>query len=672
MTDAVLAAEQTHLAEARAALATMQRQTADWETAVAGDSVSTQYLKQALYRRMRSLELDPAVPLFFGRLDYARDLGAELDETCHIGRRHIAAQIGGDPLVTDWRAPISRAFYQARAGQTMGVRLRRRFGFSHGDLTAYEDERLDLGTGDASSMVEAEIERPRSGPMRDIVATIQPDQDDLVRTDLGVSLCIQGAPGTGKTAVGLHRAAFLLYAFREQLDRAGVLVVGPNDSFLRYIGDVLPALGEIDATQHTVESLLSTDTGLSIRASESTQRATLKGDARMATVIARAVWSHVRMPEQMLAVPLGHRTWRIPTQQLVAAVSALTERGVRYSAGRAMLAQRIAHEVLLRMEASGATTDDRVQDRVARSKPVKDLVNQVWPELKVQPLLLRLLNDADFLAGAADGVLSGEEQHLLIGDRPARSLRPTLADLALADEIADQLHRTPSLGHVIIDESQDLSAMQLRAVGRRASTGSVTVLGDLAQATTPWALTDWDATLDHLGKPGTPVSELVEGFRVPGSVIDYAARLLPSIAPTLRPPTSVRHNRGEVSFERVIDVMEASVTAATTALRAPGTVGVIAPDDLSDALRAHLVAAGLNVADVGDDGARLMLTPASVAKGLEFDAVLLVEPAAIVAAEPDRVTGLRRLYVCLTRAVSSLAVVHAEPLPPELGSQPSR
>ncbi|HSN43352.1 MAG TPA: AAA family ATPase, partial [Propionibacteriaceae bacterium] len=296
----ILASEQAHLVTSRAALAKMRSEAADWRTATGGDHVSTQILKQALFRRVEALQDNPDVPLFFGRLDYSAALGAEFDEVCHIGRRHVTGDLGGDPLVIDWRAPMSLPFYRARPGEAMKCSLRRRFGFSHGHLTAYEDEDLTSGSTASSAILEAEIERPRTGPMRDIVATIQPDQDVLVRTDLATSLAIQGAPGTGKTAVGLHRAAFLLYAYREQLSRSGVMVVGPNDSFLGYIGDVLPALGEIDATQETVESLVSRSTGLTIKTTESAPVAVLKGDARMAEVLHRAVWSHLAEPAETL------------------------------------------------------------------------------------------------------------------------------------------------------------------------------------------------------------------------------------------------------------------------------------------------------------------------------------------------------------------------------------
>ena len=229
--DPVLLAERAHLDTSRAALARMRAQVTDWTKAMAGDQVSLQLLRQQLYRRRESLADDPTVPLFFGRIDYATSLGAERNEVCHIGRRHIETAIGGEQLVMDWRAPMALPFYRASAADPMGVDLRRRFGFQHGVITAYEDERLGHSAAAASSrLLEAEIERPRTGPMRDIVATIQPDQDVLVRTSLERSLAIQGAPGTGKTAVGLHRAAYLLYAYRAQLSRAGVLVLGPNDS----------------------------------------------------------------------------------------------------------------------------------------------------------------------------------------------------------------------------------------------------------------------------------------------------------------------------------------------------------------------------------------------------------------------------------------------------------
>jgi DNA helicase IV len=686
----VLARERFHLSESRAALQRMRQHTASLE-AFGGDHVSTEHLKQALYRRMKALEDNPTVPLFFGRLDYDASLGAEQDETLYIGRRHVTGEAGGEPLVIDWRAGMSRPFYQARPGQPMGVRLRRRFGFSHGQLTAYEDEELTTAGQTAhSDIMESEIERPRTGPMRDIVATIQPEQDSIVRAVLSQSLCVQGAPGTGKTAIGLHRAAYLLYAFRDQLARSGVLVVGPNDSFLSYIADVLPALGEIDAVQTTVTALVSQTNGIEVRGLDSVPAALIKGDARMAEVLHRAVWSHLGTATAPLVVPRGAYQWRVAAYLAAEVVEELRQRGVRYEAGRAMLPQRLAHQVLLRMEAGGDSPDDRVQDAVARSKPVRAYANALWPALEAAKLITKLLTDADFLAAAADGILSSEEQQLIMMRKPPRSAaaaRWSLADAVMIDEVADLLQRTPSRGHVIVDEAQDLSPMMLRAVGRRASTGSVTILGDLAQATTPWATRSWRESLAHLGHPDAAISELVAGFRVPGAVIDFAARLLPKIAPALRPPHSVRRHRGELDLRRTTRIGEELVDAIAQTMRNEGTVGVIVADAAVPGVRRMLERRQLDYDLLGedpqifDDRADLtstdaedtqhlkpILVPASLAKGLEFDHVVLAEPAEIVAGEPDQVTGLRRLYVCLTRAVTSLVVVYAAELPAALAA----
>ena len=681
----VLARERLHLSESRAALQRMRQHTASLE-AFGGDHVSTEHLKQALYRRMKALEDNPTVPLFFGRLDYDASLGAEQDETLYIGRRHVTGEAGGEPLVIDWRAGMSRPFYQARPGQPMGVRLRRRFGFSHGQLTAYEDEELSTAGETAhSDIMESEIERPRTGPMRDIVATIQPEQDSIVRAVLSQSLCVQGAPGTGKTAIGLHRAAYLLYAFRDQLARSGVLVVGPNDSFLSYIADVLPALGEIDATQTTVTALVCHANGIEARGLDSVPAALIKGEARMAEVLHRAVWSHLGTATAPLVVPRGAYQWRVGAYLAAEVVEELRQRGVRYEAGRAMLPQRLAHQVLLRMEAGGDSPDDRVQDSVARSKPVRAYADALWPTLDAAKLIMKLLTDADFLAKAADGILSSAEQRLIMIQKPPRSAgtaRWSLADAILIDEVADLLQRTPSRGHVIVDEAQDLSPMMLRAVGRRASTGSITVLGDLAQATTPWATRSWRESLAHLGHPNAAISELVAGFRVPGAVIDFAARLLPQIAPGLKPPHSVRRHRGELDVRRTTRIGEELLDAITETMRNEGTVGVIVADAAVPDVRVMLERDQLSYDLLGEDpdifDARADLSstgvdrsqhlkpivvPASLAKGLEFDHVVLAEPAEIVAGEPDPVTGLRRLYVCLTRAVTSLVVVHAAELP---------
>ena len=662
--DTELAAERRHLERSREQLQRMRRRTAGLD-AQGGNGVSTEYLKAALWHRVRALEDDPEVPLFFGRID--RSGPAQATERFYVGRRHVSDE-HGDPMVVDWRAGISRAFYRASATAPDGVGLRRRFGFESGRLTAFEDEQLQAGQARDSAILRSEIERPRVGPMRDIVATIQPDQDDIVRADLATSLVVQGAPGTGKTAVGLHRAAYLLYTYRDQVSRQGVLVVGPNDSFLRYIADVLPALGEIEATHRSVAGL--TDR-VRVRAVDSAAGGRLKGDQRMAEVVRRAVWAQLREPGEALVVPRGARRWRVPAYEVADLIAGLRARDVRYTTGRTMLAQRLAHAVLVKMENAGDSPDDRVQDAVARSAPVRAYVDAVWPKADPAKVVWSLLSSAPTLAAATEGVLSDAEQSLLLWPKPARSpgsARWTLADAVLVDEAADALERTPSAAHVVLDEAQDLSPMMLRAVGRRCATGSVTVLGDLAQATTPWGATSWTESMAHLGKPGAHVEELTLGFRVPGEVLDLAVRLLPVIAPGLAAPTSVRRTGGDLAVCAATDAVAGAPSAVRQALERPGSVGVIVAESSVAAVTAALTEADVSFAllDAADEGARVQVVPATLAKGLEFDSVVLLEPADIVASEADEVLGLRRLYVCLTRAVSALTVVHQQPLPAPL------
>jgi len=284
----------------------------------------------------------------------------------------------------------------------------------------------------------------------------------------------------------------------------------------------------------------------------------------------------------------------------------------------------------------------------------------------------RLLSDAAILAAAAGDLLSAEEQAMLLWEKPSKaptSARWSLADAVLIDEANDLVERTPSLGHVVADEAQDLSPMMLRAVGRRCTTGSTTVLGDLAQATTPWATRSWDEALRHLGKTAH-IEELTQGFRVPGAVIEYAATLLPHIAPGLKPPTSVRRSRGDLEIRTGLDLVDVLATPRI------GSVGVIAPDSLVSDVTKQLDDASVNYEVLGSDEEvfekQVDVVPASLAKGLEFDHVVLLEPAGIVDGEADRVTGLRRLYVCLTRAVTSLVVLHERELPDELATEPIR
>src|SRR5262252_7006429 len=337
--DPVLAAEREYLRQSREYLRLMREDVLSLP-AMGADRVSIEYLKADLYHRAEALRDIPDAPLFFGRLDYApgsvwteeSEAGAD-GARFHIGRRHVHDP-AGHPIVIDWRAPVSRAFYRASQSEPMDLVRRRRFGFAGGSLTAYEDEEFGgaaRGAGQPSRIMLEEIERPRSGPMRDIVATIQPDQDDIVRANFDQSVCVQGAPGTGKTAVGLHRVAYLLYAHAQRLSPGGVVVVGPNQAFLAYIQNVLHALGELDVSQVSVADLTAT---VPVRGTDSERAARIKGDARMAVVLANALWEQIEPPAEPIVLARGSRRWRVSVTEIDELVGELRDRGVRYGTGR--------------------------------------------------------------------------------------------------------------------------------------------------------------------------------------------------------------------------------------------------------------------------------------------------------------------------------------------------
>ncbi|MEV4540502.1 HelD family protein [Micromonospora echinaurantiaca] len=680
--DTDLAAEREHLAASRVALKRMrERAEALFATGdqVAGDAYAAETLGRTLARRVAELADDPSTPLFFGRLDFADDTapgtgdepGGEEDldhagRRYHVGRRHVTDE-RGEPLVLDWRAPVSRAFYRASARDPQGLAVRRRFGFNNGVLTSFEDEHLDRGEelGTASRILTAEIERPRVGPMRDIVATIQPEQDELVRAALADSICVQGAPGTGKTAVGLHRAAYLLYLHRERLRRAGVLIVGPNRAFLAYIAAVLPALGEVEVAQATVEDLLDR---VPVRAVDDPAAAVVKHDARMAELLRRAVHAHIGEPTEPITVSDGSYRWRIGLEPLHRVVQETRRENLPYAVGRERVRARVVSLLQRQAEARRAESpSDAWLRRMGRCRPVVDFLDAVWPALTPEGLVHALFADPTRLAAVADGLLTPAEQALLAWAKPARTAKAakwTAADAVLIDEAAGLIERPAGFGHVVVDEAQDLSPMQCRVIARRSEHGSITLLGDLAQGTAPWAATDWRQSLAHLGKPEATVVPLTIGFRVPAAVVAFANRLLPALAVDVPPAESLRRD-GALDVRTVGDLSAATVAEVRAALAHEGSIAVIAVDDAVDGLRAALAAAGVEAATADDPaaGARVTVVPATLVKGLEYDHVIVVEPAAIVAAEQR---GLHRLYVVLTRAVSRLSVLHHSPLPAEL------
>ena len=608
--------------------------------------------------RMKDLT-DRDAALFFGRIWFDEDGGS--GEDYHIGRRHIRDE-RSTPLVLDWRAPIAEHFYRASVHDRRGVARRRRFGFQGTRMTGFEDEDLRLGEEFSSDILTTEIERPRTGPMRDIVATIQPEQDEIIRRAAATTMCVQGAPGTGKTAVGLHRAAWLLYNYAEHLRKSGVLIIGPNEGFLSYIANVLPTLGESSVRQVTVQQLTRADTATG---TDTPEAAMIKHDARMALVCERAVWGHVGRAEDAgvtadegLLITDGGWRWRLGVNYLNEAIATARKHNRTYDAGRKAVEDAIVQGVRRQAEIrAGHSPDNRWATKLKRTDAVKGFLDAVWPKLNAKAVLRKLYFDAAFRADAAGGLLSEDEAALLAPK--GRTLKATAADLLVIDEITAHLRLaapSDSYGHIVIDEAQDLSPMQCRAVARHSGGGSLTVLGDLAQGTTPWAATRWEDQMAHLGKSDVEFTELTVGFRVPGVIIELANRVLPHLGVDVAPARSIR---GDGSLDRIesLDLAGAVAEGVAKALVEPGLVGVIAADHRVAELRAAL-----------PEHDRVELVPASLSKGLEFDHVVVAEPAEIAGgADGDSGAGLRHLYVALTRAVSRLTIAHTRPLPSQMG-----
>ncbi|MER5293681.1 AAA family ATPase [Streptomyces pharetrae] len=665
--------ERAHHDRCRAALTAMVE--GAQEQVVTGEDVSAsgadaEVLGHRLRSQAKELRELPEGPLFFGRLDFDPTAPEDHGGThgpLHIGRLRITEHPTAPPLVVDWRAPVARAFYQAGPRDPRGVAVRRRFGWAPGsrgdsaDLTALEDEHLARGESRASEIVAREIERPRVGPMRDIAATIQPEQDDLVRAALTASVCVQGAPGTGKTAVGLHRAAYLLYTHPQRIRRGGLLILGPNRTFLDYIAEVLPALGETGVRQSTVQDEIARHP---VTGTDDERTAVVKHDARTAEVLRRALYARA-CPDAgagALAVPDGSYRWRVAAEELRAIVADVRAEQPPYAVGRERVRARVVAALRAQAERRGGPRTSAWVRRIERARPLGAWLDAVWPRVRPEEVVAGLLTDPAALERAAEGLLDADEQKALLWPRPPRSwksARWSAADLVLLDEVAGLIEHPEGYGHVVVDEAQDLSAMECRAVARRSVYGSLTVLGDLAQGTTPWAARDWSVLLRHLGKPDAAVVPLTTGFRVPAAVLGLANRVLRRLDVAVPEPRSLRRD-GELTVRETDDVPAAVVTAVRGALADEGSVGVIAADAEVPRLRRALAAAGIGTADEPTADARVVVLPASLVKGLEYDHVVAVEPAAIAEAE-DR--GLHRLYVVLTRAVSALTVVHGRPLP---------
>jgi DNA helicase IV len=613
---------------------------------------------------------DSSAPLCFGRIDH------QGGECWHIGRRHVE-DTEGRLVVSDWRAPVATPFYRATVADPLDLRRRRRFVIEGRHLIDLLDEDLEHPSSrDAGAYVPdpllAEIGRTRTGEMRDIVATIQAEQDLIIRAPLEDCIVVQGGPGTGKTAVGLHRAAFLLYEHRELLERERLLVVGPNRIFLRYIAAVLPSLGEVASSQLTLEELVGAD--FPVRAEESPAVARLKGDSRMAEVIRRAALAQMAKPLEDLRLVTRYGAVVLPAAELARLVDAGLEREGRINDYREVLRRQVIALAWRQhlAKATATVTDREGTEADSRAAPeLKAAVDKMWPNLTPSGVVRRLFGHRPTRAKATAGVLSTEEAALL-ARKPAPRLTGepwTRADLPLLDEAEAVISGLPQrYGHIVVDEAQDLSALELRMIARRSRAGSMTLLGDLAQATAPGAQRDWAHTLTTLGVPGSRCEELSVGYRVPEPILAYANRLLPEVAPAIRLSTSVRR---QGSPPRVLSVaaseLAEQVAAEVGYLSSFDTlIGVVVTTSLKEAVAGALTSAGIRFTDgqrtlsLGD---HVTLMPPASTKGVEFDAVVAVEPARIVAEDGG---SLGLVYVVLTRAVQHLSVLHAEELPKAL------
>lgn len=695
--------------------------------------------------------------LCFGRLDLVED-GAR-----YIGRIGIFDESAEyEPLLVDWRAPASRPFYLATAASPQGVRRRRHIRTTERTVTALDDEVLDLADAAAATphhegltseaALFAAMDAGRTGRMRDIVETIQAEQDHIIRAGLNGIMVVQGGPGTGKTAVALHRAAYLLYTYRQELSTRAVLVVGPNATFLKYISQVLPSLAETGVVLRTVGGLFP---GVDAAAVEPDGTAEVKGRAVMAEVLAEAVRDRQRLPDETVEVVFESEPLVLDRAACEAARDVARRSGKPHNLARPLFDTEIIHALSLQL-ADRIGTDPYADDplggddapgdpqlldeadlaelrRELQADPnVQTVLDWLWPVLTPQRLLSDLYASEARIATAAP-MLTEAEQALL---RRSRGAGWTPADAPLLDEAAELLgeddrdseelaerrrrqrlayaegaleilHGSRSIdledeldpeiltaadvlgalelgerqadeqrltaaeraaadrrwafGHVIVDEAQELSPMAWRLLMRRCPSRSMTVVGDVAQTGDPAGTSSWDQVLQPYVADRWRLTQLTVNYRTPAEIMDLAGQVLKSIDPGLEPPRSVRHtgqapSLAEVGPQELAARLADEVRREVAAL-GDGTLGVLVPTGRIDELGA-VVTAAVPQARVGQQTEltdQVVVLTVRQAKGLEFDAVVIADPGAIVAESPR---GHSDLYVALTRPTQRLTVLH--------------
>ncbi|WP_447006752.1 RNA polymerase recycling motor ATPase HelR [Saccharothrix isguenensis] len=646
--------------------------------------------------------------LCFGRLDSLSG------EHSYIGRIGLFdAENGYEPVLLDWRAPASRPFYVATAANPEDMRRRRQFHTRGRHVAGFTDEVLGRPGGDAQgdAALLAAVNAPRGNGMRDIVATIQAEQDRIIRLDHPGVLVIEGGPGTGKTVVALHRVAYLLYTQRERMERHGVLVVGPNPAFLNHIGRVLPSLGESDVVFMTTGDFVP---GLRVTAEDTPEAARHKGSLKILDVLKAAVADRQRLPGQPLPIDLSDVSVRIDAETAQWAREEARASGLPHNEARAVFIEIVTYvlteRAIPRIGKGWLTRDDRDAWERMRAELTKELaqddkftaaIDELWPVLTPETLLAPLYTSPERLraAGGHPALLRADGDAWTVSDVPlldelvdllgrdksadeaaerARQAEARYAaevlenlvgredsmddedhlfatDLLFADDLAERVleldtrdlverataDRDWTYRHVVVDEAQELSEMDWRVLMRRCPGRSFTVVGDLAQRRSVAGATSWDTILDRYVPGRWVYRSLTVNYRTPAEIMTIAAALLAEFAPDVQPPESVRSCGVQPWSRRV------------TEDQLPAAIG--------DFVRDEAGREGTSVV-IGPPGVPGTV-PASETKGLEFDAVLVVEPERIIADGPR---GAAELYVALTRATQRLGVLHQGPLPQSL------